>query len=102
MPAISYARHQFPPVLIQHAIWLALSRELAVGRAPSVASAMSPISYVRHHFPPDVIRHAVWLALSHQQVFACFYWLSCVSQAMRFEGLRPMRSQRRTAATCLM
>jgi transposase-like protein len=24
MPLISYARHQFPPVLIQHAVWLYL------------------------------------------------------------------------------
>ncbi len=22
MPPISYARHQFPPVVIQHAVWL--------------------------------------------------------------------------------
>ncbi len=24
MPPISYARHQFPPVVIQHAVWLYL------------------------------------------------------------------------------
>jgi putative transposase len=24
MPPVSYARHQFPPLLIQHAVWLYL------------------------------------------------------------------------------
>ena len=47
-----------------------MSRELVVGRAPGVASAMSPISYTRHQFPPDVIRHAVWLYLR----FTLSYW----------------------------
>src|SRR5258708_405594 len=34
--------------------------------------------------------------------FTCFYCLPRASQAMRFQGLKPVRSQPTKASTCLM
>jgi transposase-like protein len=72
MQSISYARHQFPPPVIQQVVWLYLRFTLS----GTVKSALAWISgtgyrvgmrtptdrrYAGYRFPAEVIATAVWL-----------------------------------------
>jgi len=58
--AISYARHQFPRAVIQHAGFVTGS---GVERGRSVVFADAADLVCRHQFPCAVIQHAVWIYL---------------------------------------
>ncbi len=49
MPPISYARHQFPPVIIQHAVWLYLRFTLSYRDVEDLLAERGlDVSGVRH------------------------------------------------------
>ncbi len=62
MPPISYARHRFPPVVIQHGVWLypLRRRERKVHRFKSPGSAQRFASvHAAAYNTPDVQRHLI-------------------------------------------
>ena len=47
MASISYARHHFPPVVIQHAVWLYLRFTLSYRDVEDLLAERGPISLTR-------------------------------------------------------
>ena len=63
MPPISYARHQFPPVIIQHAVWLYLRFTLSYRDVEDLLGerCLDVSSRLIHAHPAKTCAEGVWV-----------------------------------------